>query len=55
MRRLFWVFASRTNHIVGNLMLRLNYVTENKEIYFEAYTYQVTRPLTLPLLNFPNC
>ena len=26
MRRLIWGFAGRTHHIVGNLMLRLNYV-----------------------------
>ena len=31
-------------------------VTENKEHYFEMYTYPVSWPLlSLPLLNIPNC
>ena len=30
-------------------------VTENKENYLEIYTYQVSCPLSLPLLNIPNC
>ena len=32
------------------------YVTENKEEnYLEIYTFQVSCPLSLPLLNIPNC
>ena len=31
------------------------YVTENKENYLEIYSYQVSCPLSLPLLNIPNC
>ena len=31
------------------------YVTDKKENYFEIYTYQVSCPLSLPLLNFSNC
>ena len=32
------------------------YVTENKEEnYLEIYIFQVSCPLSLPLLNIPNC
>ena len=32
------------------------YVTENKEeSYLEIYTFQASCPLSLPLLNIPNC
>ena len=31
------------------------YVTENKENYLKIYTYQVSFPLSLRLLNIPNC
>ena len=31
------------------------YVTQNKENYLEMYTCQVSWPLSLPLLNIPNC
>ena len=33
-----------------------HYVTENKEeIYLEIYIFQVSCPLSLPLLNISNC
>ena len=36
--------------------LHTTYVTENKEEnYLEIYTFQVSCPLFLPLLNIPNC
>ena len=31
------------------------YVTENKDTYFEIYTYQESFPLALPLLNISSC
>ena len=32
------------------------YVAENKEeIYLDIYTFQVSSPLSSPLLNIPNC
>ena len=31
------------------------YVTEKEENYLEMYTYQVSCPLSLPLLNYSNC
>ena len=31
------------------------YVTKNKEKYLEIYTFQVSCPLSLHLLNIPNC
>ena len=34
----------------------LQHVTENKEEkYLEIYIFQVSCPLSLPLLNIPNC
>ena len=38
-------------HIVPTI-----YVTENKEEnYLEVYIFQVSCPLSLPLVNIPNC
>ena len=33
----------------------ISYPTENKETYFEVYTYQVSCPLALAFLNSSNC
>ena len=36
-------------------MCTSTYATENKENYLEISTYQVSCPLTMRLLNTPNC
>ena len=38
------------------MYLQHNYVNESKEEnYLEIYIFQVSCPLSLPLLNIPNC
>ena len=57
-------FIEKT-YVVGNIGIAsmrqfqcvpTTYVTENKEeSYLEIYFFQVSCPLSLPLLNIPNC
>ena len=53
-------FVEKT-YVVGALLRQLQcvpttYVIENKEEdYLEIYIFQVSCPLSLPLLNIPNC
>ena len=48
-----YVVGTHWNCLIEDLQ---TYVTENKEEnYLEIYIFQVSCPLSLPLLNIPNC
>ena len=49
-------FKQILNHFQQFQFVPTTYVIENKEEnYLEIYIFQVACPLSLPLLNIPNC
>ena len=52
----YYVVATHWNASMRQFQcVATTYVTENKENFLEIYIFQVSCPLTLPLLNLPIC